>query len=398
MDELLEIHELLLNNLKTNKRRYLLEKIDWSNKLIAIKGARGSGKTTLLLQKIKYHLPTDSVALYTSLDNLYFLDNNLISLAKEFTLHGGTHLFLDEVHVYPNWSRELKLIYDQFPDLMVVFTSSSMLQIDKGAADLSRRAVKYFLKELSFREFVYLKDGYELPLITLEELIKSHTEIAKNVKAQLQSPIVHFKEYLKTGAYPYFLENPNLYQQKLIAVIDLILETDLNIIENIGYTDSRKIKKLLVAIAQTVPFVPNVSKLSERLGMSRNFLVNAIKILNRAELVQELFSPAKGIGALTKPEKLYLNNTNLVYVLSKNHASEGTLRETFFANQLKHLYEIHLPKKGDFLVEGKYTFEIGGKGKKSTQIKGVPNGFVVKDNIEIGGLNTIPLHLFGLLY
>ncbi|PVW15217.1 ATP-binding protein [Marixanthomonas spongiae] len=398
MDELLEIHESLIHALKNDKRRYLLEKIDWSNRLIAIKGARGSGKTTLLLQRIKYCLPEDNTALYTSLDNLYFLENNVVSLAKEFTLQGGTHLFLDEVHVYPNWSRELKLIYDQFPNLHVVFTSSSMLQIDKGAADLSRRAVRYFLKELSFREFVYLKKGFELPVLTLDELINNHTEIARNVKDRLQSPMVYFKEYLKIGAYPYFLENPNLYQQKLLTVIDLILETDLNVIENIGYTDSRKIKKLLIAISQTVPFVPNVSKLSERLGISRNFLVNSIKILNRAELLQELFSPTKGIGALTKPEKLYLNNTNLVYVLSKNQPSEGTLRETFFANQMKHLYETHLPKKGDFLIEGKYTFEVGGKGKKNDQIKGVPNAFVVSDNMEIGSLNVIPLHLFGLLY
>ena len=398
MVELLKIHESLLNGLQNGKRRYLLEKIDWSNKLIAIKGARGSGKTTLLLQKIKYHLPEKSVALYTSLENLYFLENNLVDLAKEFSLHGGTHLFLDEVHVYPNWSRELKLIYDQFPNLHVVFTSSSMLQIDKGTADLSRRAVRYFLKELSFREFVYLRNDIELPFLSLQELVENHTEIAKNVKARLQSPIVYFREYLKIGAYPFFLENPELYQQKLLAVIDLILESDLNIIENIGYTDSRKIKKLLVAVSQTVPFVPNVSKLSERLGMSRNFLVNAIKILDRAELVHELFSPTKGVGALTKPEKLYLNNTNLVYALSKNQPSEGTLRETFFANQMKHLYEIQLPTNGDFLIEGKYTFEVGGKGKSKEQLKGVPNSYVVNDNMEIGSLNYIPLYLFGLLY
>jgi predicted AAA+ superfamily ATPase len=397
MNKLFVIYEKLLAKI-SNKERYLINKIDWSNRLIGIKGARGSGKTTLLLQYLKFKLPEDSEPLYVALDNLYFLENTLIDLAEEFVLQGGTHLFLDEVHKYPNWSRELKLIYDQFPNLKTVFTSSSMLEIYKGESDLSRRAVTYYLKELSFREFIYFEKGIELQKVTLEKLLNNHKEIAREIKKQLPIPIKEFKNYLKFGSYPYFLENKENYEQKLIKTINLIIETDINAVENITYEDSLKIKKLLIAIAQSVPFTPNISKLSERLGINRSFLINAIKLLNRADLVMELFKPTKGIGAFTKPQKLYLNNTNLVYALGKKEAETGTLRETFFANQMKHLYEIHLAEKGDFLVDRKFTFEIGGKGKSIKQIRGLKNSYVVRDDMEVGSLNIIPLYLFGFLY
>jgi predicted AAA+ superfamily ATPase len=397
MDKLFVIYEKLLVKISP-KERYLINEIDWSNRLIGIKGARGSGKTTLLLQYLKFKLPEDAESFYVSLDNLYFLENTLIDLAEEFVLQGGTHLFLDEVHKYPNWSRELKLIYDQFPDLKTVFTSSSMLEIYKGESDLSRRVVSYHLKELSFREFLFFDKGLELPKLELPELLNNHKDFARKIKAALGTPIKSFTDYLKIGAYPYFLENKDSYSQKLIQTINLILEVDLNAVENIAYEDSLKIKKLLIAIAQSVPFTPNISKLSERLGINRSFLINAIKLLNRADLVMELFKPTKGIGAFTKPQKLYLNNTNLVYVLGNKEAEKGTLRETFFANQMKHLHDIHLAEKGDFLVDRTYTFEIGGKGKSTKQIQGVKNSFVVRDDIEIGGLNIIPLYLFGFLY
>ncbi len=399
MEELIILQEQLLEHVSV-KERYLLTKIDWNDRLIAIKGARGSGKTTLLLQQIKYKLPKGAVPLYTSLDHLYFLENKLVDLAKEFVLQGGTHLFLDEVHKYPQWSRELKLVYDQFSNLKIVFTSSSILEIYKGESDLSRRVVNYSLKELSFREFVHFTKGYMLPTISLKELLENHKEIAKIIKKDLSSPLKDFKQFLEHGSYPYFMEGTKGYSQKLLQTINLILEVDLNTIENIPYSDSRRIKKLLVAIAQSAPFSPNVSKLSERLGMSRDFLLNSIKLLDRADLVMELFKSTKGIGAFTKPEKIYLNNTNLVGALSKNGHEIGTIRETFFANQFKHLnpHEIHLADKGDFLIDRKYVFEIGGKGKLTHQIKGLKNAFVVRDDIEIGSLNIIPLYLFGLLY
>ncbi len=397
MEDLIALQEQALQNVP-NKKRYLLDQIDWSNRLIGIKGARGSGKTTIILQYIKDQLDKEAEPLYVSLDNLYFLENTLISLAKEFVLKGGTHLFLDEVHKYPNWSRELKLIYDQFPKLKTVFTSSSILEIYKGESDLSRRAVSYHLKELSFREFLYFEKNIPLAKVALSELLKNHKEIARNIKQKIGPVIKYFNEYLSYGAYPYYIENKGSYLQKLNQTITLILEVDLNAVENITYQDSRKIKKLLVAIAQSAPFTPNIKKLSERLEVQRAFLINALRFLDRADLVMELYKPTKGIGAFTKPEKLYLNNTNLVYVLGKQNAEVGTLRETFFANQMKNLHEIHLAEKGDFIVDRTYTFEIGGKGKTSKQIQGVENSFVVRDDMEVGNLNVIPLYLFGFLY
>jgi predicted AAA+ superfamily ATPase len=400
MENIVAIQEQLLKNVSI-KQRYLINDIDWSNRLIGIKGARGSGKTTLLLQQIKYKLHQfnpEAETLYVSLDNLYFLENTLISLAQDFVLQGGTHLFLDEVHKYPNWSREIKLIYDQFPNLKTVFTSSSILEIFKGESDLSRRAVSYHLKELSFREFLYFETNIDIPKIKLEELLGNHKAIAREITGKIAYIIKYFNEYLKYGAYPYYLENKESYLQKLNQTIALILEIDLNVVENITYQDSRKIKKLLVAIAQSAPFTPNVSKLSERLGLDRKFLINSLRLLNRADLVMELYKPTKGIGAFTKPEKLYLNNPNLVYALGKENAEVGTLRETFFANQMKHIHDIHLAEKGDFKVDRKYTFEIGGKNKKTKQIQGIENGFVVRDDMEVGSLNIIPLYLFGFLY
>ena len=397
MENLFKLQEILLANTSSYKR-YLLDKINWSDRLIALKGARGSGKTTLLLQQIKFNLKKEDIALYASLDNLYFLENTLLDLAEDFVLQGGTHLFLDEVHKYPNWSREIKLIYDQFPNLKTTFTSSSMLEIYKGESDLSRRAVSYFLKELSFREFIYFEKQLELPTYSLNEILENHQKIAREIIAVLPTPIKEFKNYLEYGNYPYFIENKESYLMKLTQTIQLILELDLSAIENISYDDSRKIKKLLVAIAQSVPFTPNISKLSERLGISRVFLINALKLLNRADLIMELYTPTKGIGALTKPEKLYLNNTNLIFALAKEQASVGTLRETFFANQMKQIHEIHLAEKGDFIINKKYTFEIGGKNKLTKQIKGINDSFLVRDDLEIGSLNIIPLYLFGFMY
>lgn len=397
MDELFVIQEQFLSNL-SNKKRYLLDDIDWSDRLIGIKGARGSGKTTLMFQYMKFELSENTNYLYASLDGLYFLENTLLSFTKEFVLRGGTHLFLDEVHKYPNWSRELKLIYDQFPNLKIVFTSSSILEIYKGESDLSRRAVTYNLKELSFREFILFEIGHNLPKIELEDLLVNHKKIAKDLKPYLEKPVKYFEDYLRYGSYPYYLENKKSYPIKLNQTINLILDLDVNAVENMSYADIRKVKKLLVAIAQSAPFVPNITKLSERLGMSRNFLLNAIKLLNRADLVIELFKPTKGVGALTKPEKLFLNNPNLVYLLGKENAQIGTLRETFFANQMKYIHDIHLADKGDFIIDKTYTFEIGGKNKTTKQIQGVKNGFVVRDDMEVGGFNVIPLYLFGFLY
>lgn len=377
-------------------QRYLIQTIDLKNRLIAIKGARGSGKTTAILQiaKTKFDLKT---TLYVSLDHIYFFENKLYNLAKEFSNYGGTHLLLDEVHKYPNWSREIKLIYDNFPSLNVIFTSSSMLEIYKSESDLSRRAVSYNLKELSFREFISLETGLELPKLSFETILENHTEIASNLLQKIK-PLPLFSKYLKIGAYPYFKESEENYTQKLLNTINLIIEIDINAVEDLNYETLVKLKKLLISVATSAPFTPNITKLSEKVGVSRNTLIQAIKILDRAGLVNELYKDTSGIGVLTKPEKLFLNNTNLMYALAKENINIGNVRETFFLNQFRGIKEINLSEASDFIIDKKYTFEIGGKSKTKKQIAKLPNGFVAKDDIEIGVGNSIPVWLFGFMY
>lgn len=396
MEELQFEFQQKISQLSLDFQRYLVNGIDLKNRLIAIKGARGSGKTTLLLQVAKQKLDTNKT-LYVSLDHIYFFENKLYYLAKEFSDNGGENLLLDEVHKYPNWSREIKLIYDNFPSLKVIFTSSSMLEIYKAESDLSRRAVAYNLKELSFREFIALETGMELPVISYEDILLNHNQIATDLVQKIK-PLALFSKYLKMGAYPYFKENESEYNQKLLNTINLIIEIDVNAVEDLNYETLVKLKKLLISIASSAPFTPNITKLSEKVGVSRNTLVQAIKILDRAGLVNELYKDASGIGVLTKPEKLFLNNSNLMYVLAKENTNIGNVRETFFLNQFKGLKEINLSEVSDFIIDKKYTFEIGGKNKSKKQISNLKNAFVAKDNIEIGFGNNIPVWLFGFMY
>lgn len=377
-------------------QRYLIKEIDLNNRLIAIKGARGAGKTTLILQLAKQHLPLKET-LYVSLDHIYFFENKLYDLAKQFTQFGGNYLLLDEVHKYPNWSREIKLIYDNFPELNIIFTSSSMLEIYKSESDLSRRAVAYDLKELSFREFIAFETQKTLPVHSFSGILENHATIATSLLEQIK-PLPLFDKYLKIGVYPYYRENESLYIQKLQNTINLIIEIDINAVEALQYDTLVKLKKLLIAVASSAPFTPNITKLSEKIGVSRNMLVQSIKILERAGLVNELYKDNSGIGVLTKPEKLYLNNTNLMYALAKENVNVGNLRETFFLNQFKGLHEINRSDKADFIVNKTHTFEIGGKNKTKKQIAGLENAYVAKDAIEIGFGNIIPVWLFGFMY
>lgn len=396
MEELLLEFQANLTRISLDLQRYLIYKIDLNNRLIAIKGARGAGKTTLLLQIAKLHLPQNST-LYVSLDHIYFFDHKLYNLTKQFVQFGGTNLLLDEVHKYPNWSREIKLIYDNFPELNVIFTSSSMLEIYKSESDLSRRAITYNLKELSFREFITFESKIKYPTYPLSEILKNHNTIAAELLKNIR-PLPLFEKYLKIGVYPYYRENESLYIQKLQNTINLIIEIDINAVEDLNYETLIKLKKLLISVASSAPFTPNITKLSEKIGISRNTLVQGIKILERAGLVNELYKDTSGIGVLTKPEKLYLNNSNLMYALAKENINIGNLRETFFLNQFRGLHEINHSKVADFIVDKTYTFEIGGKNKTKEQIAGVENAYVAKDGIEIGFGNIIPVWLFGFMY
>jgi len=396
MEDLLLEFQTKIARISLGFQRYLVHQIDVNNRLIAVKGARGAGKTTLLLQVAKLHLPLKST-LYVSLDHIYFFDGKLYNLAKQFVQFGGTHLLLDEVHKYPNWSREIKLIYDNFPDLNVIFTSSSMLEIYKSESDLSRRAVTYYLKELSFREFLAFEIQNVFPAYSFSEILENHNAIASELLKEIK-PLPLFDKYLKTGVYPYYKENENQYIQKLQNTINLIIEVDINAVEDLQYDTLVKLKKLLITVASSAPFTPNITKLSEKVGVSRNMLVQSIKILERAGLVNELYKDNTGIGVLTKPEKLYLNNTNLMYALAKENTNVGNVRETFFLNQFKGLHEISRSEVADFVIDKTYTFEIGGKNKTKKQIAGSKNAYLAKDDIEIGFGTIIPVWLFGLMY
>jgi len=373
--------------------RYLLKRINLKNRLIAILGARGVGKTTLLLQLAQQ---SKKETLYVALDDLFFTDNSLYSLAENFQLAGGELLLLDEVHKYPNWSREVKLIYDDFPDIQLIITSSSILDIYKAESDLSRRAIHYQMHEMSFREYLEFKHKIKLQAYSLEEILSRHEEIARKIRAEIK-PVKYYNEYIKWGAYPYYDGDENDYYQRIQNTINLILDIDMQSIEGLSYPQIAKIKRLLFVLANNVPFTPNISKLAEKIELHRNNLVLALQLLEKAALIRGISKKGKSISILSKPDKMWLHNTNLSYAIAENTPDIGNLRETYF---LQHLidHKMALSDKADFLVDNKYTFEIGGKSKNLKQISGLSDAFVVKDNIEIGAKNIIPLWMFGLLY
>ena len=397
MEKLIERSIRKINTFNQKFERYLYTKINWGNRLISIKGARGTGKTTLLLQYAKSLQKQQKKVIYIAMDDLFFLKNNLLELAEKFEQLGGRYLLIDEVHKYPNWSREIKLIYDDLPNINVVFTSSSILEIFKSESDLSRRVVNYDLKELSFREYLEVSKVKKIHGFTLEELLTNHTEIASDL-LQTFKPIPAFNDYIKNGVYPYFLEDLESYHQKIRNTINLIIDVDIHAVENIDYQLLTKLKKLLFMISTNVPYTVNVSKLSEVIGVSRPTLLHALSLLERARLIVQMNKVNKGMGVLTKPEKIYLNNTNLAYALGEDGVNIGSSRETFFVNQLSGIHTVELSEKADFIVDKKYTFEVGGKNKKQVQIQGIPDAYIVKDTIEIGVGNIIPLYLFGLIY
>ncbi len=386
-----------LNSTNLNFKRYLYQQINWNNRLIAIIGARGVGKTTLLLQHIKENHNDLTEVMYISLDSLYFLKNHLSVFADEFVKLGGKYLFIDEVHKYPNWAIEVKNIYDNNPNLNIVITGSSALDIHRGKGDLSRRVVIYKMNGLSFREFISLKHKVDFSTYSLEEITVNAISIAQEINSKIK-PIKLFQEYIKTGYYPFFVEQEDHYYERIEQAVSEILETDLPALEPIDYTAVYNIKKLLIIIAEIVPFKPNISKLSQQIGINRDTLVKYLHWMQRADLLLLLTSDTYGIAKMNKPEKVYLNNTNLIYALSENNSNQGTIRETFFYNQMHVMHKISYPKKADFMVDNKYIFEIGGKNKTQKQIAGMNNAFIVADNIEYAYKNTIPVWMFGFLY
>ncbi len=381
----------------TKSIRGYADTIDWSNRLIGIKGSRGVGKTTLLLQYIKKNFKPDNKVLYVSLDHFWFAENKLYNLADNFYKRGGELLVLDEVHRYPDWVVEIKNIYDDFSGLKIVFTGSSLLQIEKARCDLSRRAVIYQMPGLSFREFINFQTNYNFPAITLDEIVKNHIEIAVSVIDKIK-PLELLPNYLNYGYYPFYLENTASFHQKLNEAILTVMEIDIPQFEAIQTSNIILLKRLLQVIATSVPFKPNMQAVSQRTGISLNTMKNYLQYLNNAKIITLLYASSKGLNRLGKPEKIYLQNPNLIYNLGENVQNTGNLRETFFMMNLNEKNKVESSETADFLIDEKYTFEIGGKNKGQKQIKDTPDSFVVKDDIVVGNDNIIPLWLFGFLY
>ena len=397
MNTLIELTQKKLRNTPVDFTRSLMDKINWNARLIGIRGARGVGKTTLLLQYIKIHLKSDINALYVSLDNIWFLEHNLYYLTADFVRRGGKYLFLDEVHKYPNWSQELKNIYDDFPELKVVFTGSSLLEILNSRADLSRRAVMYEIQGFSFREYLSMNTGLDFPILSVENIISSHTEFALDISSKTKV-FPHFEAYLTHGYFPFYQEKPETYFQRLREIINMTLEVELPTLRNIDAVYIPKVKQLLQIISESVPFSPNITKLSERIGISRKSLLQYLYAMAESNIIITLHKDATGITKLQKPDRIFLENSNFLEALAMEGIDTGTARKTFFINQLKESNQIQYTSVGDFFVNNKYTFEIGGKSKTKKQIIGIPDSYIVVDNTEIGYAEKIPLYLFGFLY
>ncbi|GHT39347.1 ATPase AAA [Bacteroidia bacterium] len=380
--------------------RYLVHEINWSNRLIAIVGARGSGKTTLLLQHIKKEYGTQPEdVLYVSLDNIWFSNNRLYDLANEFMLNGGKILFLDEVHKYPDWSREIKNIYDDFPELKVVFTGSSMLEIFRSDADLSRRVRRYTLQGMSFREYLIYEGLLDKSqrAYTLDEVLHNHIALSRTVCYEIK-PLPAFKKYLQYGYYPYYKEDLEGYYERVMQTFNTIIETDLPSVEKIDISSINRIKKLFFILSSLVPFTPNISQLSQQTGVTRVSLLNYLYYLEKANAILLLNKEASGMRQMVKPDKIYLQNTNYAYALSPDNVDIGTMRETFFFNQLQVKHQVTYTQATDFKIDNNYHFEIGGRNKGREQIQGLPNAFLALDDIETGFKNDVPLWLFGFLY
>lgn len=389
METLFQYSNKLINETDIGFIRYMYHIINWQNRLVGLIGPRGVGKTTMVLQYIKRNLPINQT-LYITAEDFYFAKNRLLDLADTFVKNGGKYLFIDEIHKYPDWSKELKLIYDYYKDLKVVFTGSSVLDIKKGSADLSRRAVVYSMQGLSFREYLILFHNMDVPQFSLKEILNHKVSIP-----QLIHPLALFGDYLKKGYYPFAKEDE--FDRRLKQIINQTLETDIPIYAGMNVATGRKLKHLLAIVAESVPFKPNMSKLAEILNISRNNTADYLFYIEEAGMIAQLRNETGGIRGLGKVDKVYLDNTNLLYNLAEENQNISNVRETFFLNQLRVDHEIVSSALADFKV-GSVDFEVGGKNKGSKQITNAETCFVVKDNIETGFLNTIPLWHFGLMY
>lgn len=389
MEALQSTFSKLLKETSTSFHRYMYNRINWNARMIGLMGPRGIGKTTLVLQHIKEELPRKE-SLYVQAEDFYFANHRLIDLADRFAKIGGKYLIIDEIHKYKDWSRELKLIYDYHSELHIVFTGSSVLDIAKGAYDLSRRALVYEMQGLSYREYLELFHGIHLPVCTLQQLLQQEVEIPNDFL-----PLQYFGDYLQRGYYPFADRDINRYIQQ---VVNATIDTDIPQYADLTVSTARKLKRLLAIIAQSAPFKPNMSQIGGQLEISRNNVADLCAYLEKTGLVGQLRTSTGGIQGLGKVDKIYLDNPNLIYTLGAPNIEIGTVRETFFYNQTHALFSVTASPISDFLIDGQYTFEVGGKKKRQSQLQNLSDGYVVKDDIVSGYGNIIPLWAFGMLY
>ena len=377
-------------------KRYLYSQINWKARMIGIKGARGVGKTTMLLQHILDNYEDIDQTLYVSLDDLWFASHNLMDLVDWADRHGISRLYLDEVHRYKSWSETLKNIYDNYPDMGIVYTSSSLLAIDNAKVDLSRRQTPYTLYGLSFREFLDFEGVAHVSPIPIETLLRDHVKQAMKITKNLKvAPL--FEAYLKHGYYPFYREVGDDFPIRLREIVSLVIENDLPAVENISYETLLKVKRLLMIISEHVPFEPNMSELWKQLSTNNELGLRMLYSLDKAQILSLLTSKTKSYKYLSKPDKIFLNNPNLMHALCPM-VEIGNERETFFNSQMSVAHEVKFPQKGDFLVNDRYLFEVGGKNKTFDQIKDIPDSFLAVDETEVGFSNRIPLWMFGMTY
>jgi predicted AAA+ superfamily ATPase len=387
----------LMQRTETSFHRYLYDKINWDNRLTAIKGARGVGKTTMLLQYMKERFSNHPErALYISLDNMWFANHSLSDVVEYHYTHGGTHLFIDEVHKYPSWPVLMKNIYDEYPDLHVVFTGSSMLKIDNSKADLSRRLSDYTLQGMSFREFLNYEAGIHVPVINLSQLLEDHVRIAMQITDKVKI-LPLFEKYLNCGYYPFYKQDEEGFYERLKKAVYAVLYEDVPAIEEVTYPTIKKLQRMLMILAERIPQTPKMNELYGILETTREQGLKMLNILQRTAMLQLLSTELKEFKHLVKPDKVYLHNPNLMNALTVS-PDKGTLRETFFVNQLSTIADVNYPKNGDFLIDHRYVFEVGGKNKNFDQIKDIPDSYLAIDNVETGYGSRVPLWMFGLLY
>ena len=382
---------------ETGYHRPLYGQIDWDDRLVCIMGAKGTGKTTLMLQYLKEHPSEIDQSLYISLDSLWFANHSPLEAVEWHYDHGGKRLFLDEVHHFRPWQTLVKNLYDDFPKMKIVYSGSSMMRLAAGSGDLSRRQRVHVLNGLSFREYLSFEGAGDFGTVALEDVLSSHRAIAREIAAKV--PVLrHFADYLEYGYYPFYKAARGGYLERLHAIVEQTLERDWQEVDDISLATVKKAEKMLMILAQSSPQVPNMSRLYAELETDRNQGLKILYALQRAGLLSLVSSKSADLGNLSRPDKIYCDNPNLMHALA-TEVDVGTLRETFFVNQLRAAgHDVKYPPSGDFRIDGRWLFEIGGRGKTFKQIADIQDSFVASDGIETGIGNKIPLWLIGFLY